>query len=596
MIKINVRHPLKKSISIFVNDFFSIETITDLFDEDLNDGGTFSIPISIIATDEIRNFLDFPESFSINQNMKYDCDVYADDVQILNDVTIEFESVEGRLDITNNTYSFVILGERSKLGTKMLNKKLSDFAMGGIIDWSQTFGLGIGSRIFAYEVMLGYSPQYAYKLAFAPVKIFDYIDDTRSDYSGDIMQNDIVNKILENKKYNDNWIFGADKLGVPNEAVDEQNPEYAEYRTVPFFKITFILKEIFKELGYVLEGDFFNIPDVEDMYIFNNHSIERYNWPAYADTNSIIDPKNHVPDLLLVDFYAAVKNFFCLKQIIVGNTIYLNKKMNLNTELDVSNNVLQNFTNGTKTDVNKNGVKIEFNFGNEDSYATDNTSNNTKIEVIATVAVYTDIASLAITPIDGNYILVTAENYYYRYDVSQAIWIPELEALEGFVTGANPKTKEIALSPLCQLYTTSPSGLKSWQNMPAVRQAGSYYSNGKVNVINPCGLRIFYIKNLAWNNSSAMPVAFTHDTDLANTKRATMSLSILGTYGLYNMLHKNFITKLLKSWKLQIQFKTPINKLPSADVLRNANKLFFVKSYATNLLDGITDAELITID
>ena len=51
----------------------------------------------------------------------------------------------------------------------------------------------------------------------------------------------------------------------------------------------------------------------DKLYVFSNCAIEQYTTAVYADFNRRIIPKDHVPDMELVDFFKAVFDAFNIR-------------------------------------------------------------------------------------------------------------------------------------------------------------------------------------------------------------------------------------------------------------------------------------------
>ena len=69
----------------------------------------------------------------------------------------------------------------------------------------------------------------------------------------------------------------------------------------------YVFIKVFEELGFTVTGDFITSTDFDDLVLFNNYAIEDYfTILNYVDVNHTIDPRNHVPDISLVDFLKAI--------------------------------------------------------------------------------------------------------------------------------------------------------------------------------------------------------------------------------------------------------------------------------------------------
>ena len=579
------------------------ESIMPAFDDKL-ENGIYSFPIEVPWTDHNKLLLGFVENLASHNNSIPDywrCDVIPDGATVYYDAKFKMVSHKGRFDGKQGSYSFIITGVKGLFGSLIKGKKLTDLRLEGVIKWDAADD----SRGFAYKVMSNQDPANFSKLNFAPIAALDYIDSARSDFNAEFIAQDVINNVLIDNSYTNGWTFGREKPGSPNIALTSGTALYENYRTIPFLNLFWVIKQIFIEHGFTASGEFFNYPNFNLIHIFNIVSIEFYDYPFPFDLNRQITPNRHLPKMFISDFLVAIQNAFNLRiDWLDGKRVEFNFKSSLLVSKRIKNfthKCISIYDQATRHEAYEGGIKIEYNWDPSDAYPSDFVKDTKDINIIDTVDVYGDIASLALPAAIDNttYIYVRAENYYYNFIASSGRWEPAIEQFEEYTIGKEEVSFSTDVSPLCHHYQVDPFGFTNRMNMVAVRQTGSYYNDSKVFIENDFTLRLFYIKQINSSSLTNMPISFCHNYDSNGNKLVETSLSFKAADGLYNKLWRTWIEMLINSWNVQAKFildVIDIKELDKTDILINLNNQYLVKKTITSFpLTGESEIELVKI-
>lgn len=579
----------------------NFEELKSAFDRNLEEG-LFSFPIDVPFTPANLNFFKHLQHMNAHSATIPDywrCDVEEYGVAELVDCKLKIINHKGRWDNKTGFISTMITGAKGMFGTLIKNKKLTDLQLGGKITWAPTSD----SREFAKEVMDGLHPTVADKLGFAPVAMEDYFDTTREDYNGEVLHVPIVNNTILNGAYNNGWLFGRN--ATVNTKVNKNNAGYEEYRTVPFLKLFFVLKQIGLEFGYQVSGEFFQFPGFSKLHVFNQRSVERYDFPFLFDVNTEINPVDHVPEMLIVDFLIAFQNAFNLRIDFLPNQIiefnFNHNILNATNRVDYTKKCLSVYPEASRSESFENGYTLKWGWDSNDSYAREKIKKQKDLNVIATVTLFSDIAGLsfAFTLDETHYILVTAENYFYNYVTSSGDWIPVFENNEELVIGKGSEAVEPAISPLSSYYTVDGTGTYTRRNIVATRQLGSYWNNGKTLVKNPFGLRLLYIGTITTGSFTNLPISFCHNYDADGKKLAEVSLNWHTKEGVYTLFYKQWLAMLMESWTVKARFqldRVEIYNFKKTDVMLINGSQFIVRKQAYSLpMNEATEVELVKV-
>lgn len=575
----------------------SLEELMPAFDRNLEQG-LFSFPIEIPFTPNNMTF------FNNLQNMNslsstipefWRCDLIEDGIAELVDAKLKLLNHKGRWDNTDGSFNGIITGAKGLFGSVIKGKTLRDLELGGLITWSSA----MDSREFAKHVMDGNEPSIAERLAFIPVRMEDFFDETSDSYANEVIGNNIVNNIILNVGFSNGWIFG--KNATINTKVNKGVATYEEYRTVPFLKLLFVLKQIALEHGYTLGGNFFTYPDLDKVTLFNNRAIEKYDVPFSLDVNTEIDPRNHVPEIRIVDFLIAIQNTFNLKvDFFTNNRIELNfnhKILVSSSVTDYTSNAVSIYDESVRHEAFENGYKLGWVYDSNDGLPSEKNKKLSELNVIATVTLYAEIAGLSFGfPLeDKHYILVTAENYFYNYNTSAATWKPVFENNDELQIAKGVEDIKPNVSTLCSCYAADGTRL----NMVGTRQRGSYWSNTRALVTFEFGLRLFFSGKTTSGSYTDLPISFNHNYDAAGYKLASFSFNWHTPEGMYSLFYKVWLLMLMESWlikaKLQLN-RVNLSVFKSTDLLTINGTLFVKRKQAYTLpLNQPVTVELVKV-
>lgn len=580
----------------------SLEDTMPAFDDNLEEG-LFSLPIEAPMSSELRRFLNFPENFkTVSETIpdSWRCDVYDNGLIFLEDCELRLLSHSGRFDHREGTYRFNVSGIKGRYGALIKGKKLTDLYLGGHIIWDRA---SYDSRQFASVLMRdGLFPAEKQRIQFFPMVFEDYFDTSRSDYGGESIQDNTANLILTSNALPDGWEFGSnDGTNLFASGV----AGYENHRTIPFFNLVYVLKSAFSEFGFEAQGTFFNLPDIDKVFIFNNCSVEKYDPLFPTESNNQIVPANHVPEISIYEFLAALQNFYNLKLIFLpGNKVSINLKeitTDVNSYKNFTPYAAVSYTSAERNPMHKDGFTLKFDVDSAEFAWSDMVKDPKDFNIIATVTLYTDIAGLSFAfPLeDTHYIYVEAENYYYQYSTQRTEWVPYSENLFEFKEGNGDQTFSIPITPLLEHYAVQPiSGIVK-SNVLMTRQYGSYMSGNYQMIRKPFGLRLFYGHQESAASYLNRPRSFSHNYNADGSKIATMSMSWRHKEGLYPMRWKTWIKTLQNSWDVPAQLHLNIKQLADlkeTDVLQIDNNNFLIRKseYELPLRDPV-DVRLVKI-
>lgn len=522
-------------IDLFPGTVLEMESLRDIFDEDL-ETGEFSLPIEFPWTETNRRILSFAERIqnSDKRDNYWMVDVFDNGLPELVQAKLTLLEKDGNYGFNRGKFSASISGNKGLFGSRIKNKSLRDLTFPAI-SWE-----GKTSRQFAEEHMKGLHPQYPF-LAFAPVVIENFYD-TSKNYNGEFLALDTVNNIIITGSGVDDWTFGRpkpDDLSVP---VPAGEAEYIDYATVPFFKMIYVFRQAFKEAGYEVIGDLVNSLHYEDLYIFNPCGIEFYSPTAFQDYTTKILPAQHLPDMSLLDFFRAIFKFFNVYPVFHGNNRvelhYRKKVIQRRRVLDITERCALNFHSTYLESTERGGYTIEYDWDQADSYINDRIKDDlSDLILVATVETRPNLDTLDIgrSFTTNDVAFVKAENMYYRVanaTTSPVLWDAYSEALGAHVVGDGERKVTTGCGTLATyVMFDEDQALYKRQNKLACRMTGSYWNRKLIRVNSEFGLSLFYIRkqNIGGIN---IPVSFNHNVNPANVKMAELSLSITATEGL----------------------------------------------------------------
>ena len=546
MLSIYLYGPQKSGfLDLAPDTVLDLEEFAEPFDEELSIG-IYSLPVDIPWTENNRLLLGFAERLEnfIANNRRYKCDVYDSGFPEMQNAQLTILEKTGTLNYNRGNFSASIGGSKGLFGNAVKNKKLKDLYLNGPITWA-----GLDSREWATQQMRGAFAQYDY-FSFAPVAIENFIQTDRPDYDGEFLAKDVVNNIMT---FVSPAVFTFDRPQSANPALPAVSgtAEYIDFRTVPFFKLKYVLRKIFEENGFTVTGAIVDGSEFDHLHIFNNYAIEYYLKGSYVDINKMIVPANHMPDILIKDFLQAVFSFFNIYpsfvnpgevQLLLRNDIFINKKI-----FSISNICSSEFTSTISQEESKGGYKLNYGWDGADGYYSERVKELTGKTMVATVATRAALDTLNIgrgfTTDDIAY--VECDNMYYAVanaTVSPVLWDAYSEDLQPYSSGAEERSIDIAVSTLCTYVEFDVAdALFEKRNMVGTRQPGSYRNNRGAIVLNDFGLRLFYIDRLTLPGFvGTQPVSYNHNRDRDNNVIEPYSLAFKGLFGIAENFHKKW--------------------------------------------------------
>jgi hypothetical protein len=521
-----------------------MESLSDMFDEDLSTG-EFSIPLEAPWTDRNRRLLSFAERLENGgaNLLWWRCMVYDGMFPEIPAGKITLLEKAGLFTYKKGKFSFTISGSKGLYGSLIKNKKLADLQLGGPITWSAD-----ESRVFARDVMMGVYPQYEH-IAFAPVAIEDFVDKNRPDFVSEFLAKDTVNNIVITGAGANSWLFGRPKPTDPTQVTSPGDNEHLDYRTVPFLSKKYVLKKCFEEFGFSVAGALIDTDDLEGAYMFNNYGIENYANNIAEDFNRTILPGNHVPDMYVSEFLKALLSAFNVYPVFETETQvrlkFREDAIKQRSIYSINEICSDEFSSNFTLEDPKSGYKLDYVWDSNDSFYSDRVKDLKDKIIAGTVARFSDLATFdpgyALTT--DHIVFVEADNMYFRVanaTVSPLLWDAYSERLDGYTKGNGERTVDCNISTLCTYVEyDATDALYERRNYLGCRQKGSYMNEKGVRVLNPFGLRIFFIE---MRNISGViiPVSYNYYRNAANEIIRENSLCWQGENGLADKYHTSW--------------------------------------------------------
>jgi hypothetical protein len=546
MLRIYVYGPMEQGwLDTEPGTVLQLEGLAPAFDEELSTS-EFSLPIPIPWTDHNKMLLGFTERLeNFNRGEKsFRCDVYDNVFPELVNAQLTILEKSGKFSYRKGSFNATISGTEGLFGTLIRNKKLTDLELGGKIEWT-----GKESRKFAEDLMKGLYPQYTDRIGFAPLAIEGFIDTARPDYGGEFLARDTVNNVVYKPGSGANaWTFGRPKSTDPSLSTDPGDPEHLDFRTIPFFRAKYILKQCFIEFGFRVTGDFLEGTDFDDLYMYNNYAVEDYLQTSAADMNRKITPSNHMPPMLIADFLKGIFGFFNVYPVFLNNNevrlIYRYRNFTNRNILSISLYTGTDFKSTYPSPDTERGYTLQYNWG-QDGYGSDQVKDLSNKIMVGSVATAIDLLSL-----DPGYALTTdhiawvlAENLYYVVADATSTpikWEVYGEALEDYVHGDGEKKIEVSLSTFCRYIVFNPvTGLYEKRNYLGTKQTGSYRTYRGAWNIAEFGLHIFYIQKRVYSGVN-IPITFYHSRNESNQVVVKHSLAWAGDEGIAESFHNQW--------------------------------------------------------
>ena len=582
----------------------SMEYFSDLFDDTFSNG-QFSLPVDIPLTDNNRKILGFAERISNSaavNNRYWIVDIYEDNWPLLTGTKMSILTSSVNWGYTRGKISVTITGVKGLFGTVINKKKLADLTLGGVIQWHTQ-----ESRDFATDHKNGLYPHLDY-IIFTPIAIEDFIDTAQSDYTTEFLVRDTVNDMLLKLVSPGVYKLVFNRVDPTNNSavIAAGNLLHIDYRTVPFFKLKYVLQHCFTEFGYTVTGDFIDNTDFDKLFIFNNYSLEVYSMTTYTDYNNLIIPANHVPDMYIVDFLKAIFTFFNIFPSFDGstNTVTLNYRKNSISSInaiDITDKVLEDIevTETVLTDSSSTagsnmntptGYTLEYEWGG-DNYGGDRVKDKVlkdgkyyvgDKELIGTICKHDDLVSFTyirqLTTSDC--IFIKDMNLYYSVadaTVTPILWECYAEALNSYIYGDGSKSINVGLSTLCKYILLDPTdGLNYYRGILGAKMKGSYTTNKGNRITNPFGLKIFYAEYSTGSDPAAISYnGSIYDTGWENIPKVKYDLDLNSDMSIGKIFHYDWQVKQIN----QLVVKTTI--LTDTKVLND------LRTYSQVIINGV---------
>lgn len=558
-------------LEVDANSILNIEGFSDLFDEEFNNA-KFSLPYELQLTDNNRRKLGFAERLNnttIVENY-WKVDVYEDGWPILIGTKMSMLQRQTNWNYTKGKISVTITGVKGLFGSIVANKKLTDLVLGGPIKWGVQ-----ESRDWATDHLHGLYPQYDYFL-FAPIAIENYFDTSAKDYDNEFLVRDTVNdSILTYTGGTYKVVFGRENPSVPYTVIPSGTSMHEDYRTIPFFKLKYVLKKCFEEFGFTITGDFIDDADFDKICLFNNYALEKYQMSTLTDYNNIIIPSNHVPDIKIVDFLSAIFMALNIYPVFDGSsnvklTFRVTKLQTINA-IDITDKIIDDLevTPQSSSDNSNNGFTIGYNWENDDYYS-DRVKEKTIVdgityigekELIGTVTRLNDLSTFSYirTLTTNDCVFVHDQNMYYSVadaTVTPILWDCYAENIGNFKYGEGSKTIDIGLSTLCQyVLLNTTTGLYYNSGKIGCRMKGNYNTNKGTRVKNNYGLKLFFAEYYNDVSVGKTVVAYNHNTlDTGGVSSLNMGKWSLAINTDTSLIKKNHLDwQLIKEKKLVVK-------------------------------------------
>lgn len=174
-----------------------------------------------------------------------------------------------------------------------------------------------------------------YDYLFAPIIHGDFyngtLDDSYTFWSSiyDFVTYSGISNYFKDSEFKKNW---QDSGTSPLPTV------HNDTNFIPFFKLKYIISQIFEENGYQLKDDFFITDERLMIYVYNNFALD---WdypgssPMLIQCNNDILPQNHMPQNTISDFL----NGFCKMFNIHQSYSFIGQKVRLIAREDIYNNL-----------------------------------------------------------------------------------------------------------------------------------------------------------------------------------------------------------------------------------------------------------------
>jgi hypothetical protein len=402
----------------------------------------FTLPIDVPITDETAVALGMPHLLANPiVGKSWTADLLVDGI-FLNKVT--FKTL--RVRVKERILSGTIIGNYGSYGQVVGLKKVSDLLLGGIRNIGTLQSeitlctIGYSGHICNIKYKPCNSHLYLANTISNP-DAYDFAFLTTTDESTDLLFiHDEYNPI--NASYNiiNGYDYENGEYIDPVRHYIKNIVDYytgaANYRSgerhfwVPYFKLGYVLKKCFEEFGFAVSGDVFNDKMFMRILMHNTFAINNvtYNWEVVSaalynmhvsHNGTNIDPRNHVPKVLITEWIAEVAKTFNLQYNVDYNTktVVVKRLNNINqgSYIDLSNYAFNTPEVSFEKADFQNGYEFSFADNGGDAATNESVVNDSPYPVFDFVGRFADLASLPGPTVNALY-LVRNTNSLYQYD------------------------------------------------------------------------------------------------------------------------------------------------------------------------------------
>lgn len=381
----------------------------------------------------------------------------------------------------------------------------------------------------------------------------------------------------------------------------DAGPRYADIdiagnkqRLIPMFKTRWIVERIFAEYGFTVTGDFFSNATFQADFIPNSYSINKWQMdgtasaPQNTDLCTEINPANHVPDMLVVDFLNIICKRFNGQFIPTGPISYefiLKKDILVSTEsTDIPDKMLSPYIikKLNETQAAQKGINLDYT--NTDPAFEEQVKPDTEITSIkGTVTHQSDLAGIG-SPEDGDIYLVQDNNMFYVYYSDGASWYFYGYNYINYKQYKDGNDLSIEAAPLVNIYTAFgvvnyPSGNVNYAAyFPTIDADGNFLGDEWINGATPAtGAYISTSKRtylplrfMLWFGLSdnypgnyQTPFASGYNYDQGYNKIYDYHLGFYGNEGIYTTFYKLWNAVMAQTTKYELQTYLPEHEVNS---------------------------------
>lgn len=549
----------------------SLEYSSPLFENEVQ-RGEFSYPFTIPLTERNKRLLNNPQ-FVNNPEITIQQTVYferlnkkAPGVLFIDAVDYNYTTNAGRCECT-------LSGVEGLFLTQIEGKKLADLEYDGVypipvVSEAGSYNAHSNACLYATSITNGTVTGMPFVFPMLRVANFGFEagESEHSVTSGDLIQG--FYNFWTNNPWNHSALTGpCYEYILSRKSVDT----YDYQRLVPMFYRKWVLVKVFEEFGYTLTGDFLDDATFNAIVLQNNFTINKwisfiaFSGPIlFRDRCTEIDPRNHMPDISIIDFLNDTCKNFNVQLIPVSPT-----EWKVVSKTDLIGGIAT--TEIAKHKINPNIRKMltetaEVRKGTNLEYTNSDTFYDSAVLALDYVTITGEVANYAAlpgSPADGNIYYVLNEDVFYQYSADETDWYPytqnsfPLDAIadgNAISFGGTPVAMELASFDVWEVATNN-----TYEGyFPYIDQAGNYYREDLAPMDRIyCPMRQLLYFGLSDNIVDAggytTPYAAMSNYDYQKAKQFDWGLGLYGTEGIYNTFYKDWDAKKANSIKYTVQ-------------------------------------------